>query len=236
MSVVIINNANFQNSDFYFKKLLNIDNNILVIRNVLDIKKYSNFWLTFKTVRPSARAKFKKSPQYGINLMDFKNFSDRYFALVPEEIKKLHLIFNQFDPIAILKTIFADKDIEILKNPHHDSYMPYMVRFCKEIPQHSDNYQVINLDKNYHQIRDQVLNWNLFLQVPEEGGELVIDEANGQEYHPAMGDLVIFNPRQIHHVKKTKDNPALPSNHFRQFRIAICGSLGFSAEKVYLFN
>lgn len=236
MSVVIIDHINFQKSDFYFKKLLSLDNNILVIRNVLDIRKYSNFWLPFKTIKPSARAKFKKSPQYGINLIDFKNFSDRYFALVPEEIKKLHTIFNQFDPINILKATFNDTKIEILKDSHLNSYMPYMIRFCKEISKHSDNYQVINLDKNYHQVRDQVLNWNLFLNVPEEGGELVIDEANNQHYRPTVGDLVIFNPRQIHHVNKTKNNPALPSNHFRQFRIAICGSLGFANNKVYLFN
>ncbi|MFD7921340.1 2OG-Fe(II) oxygenase [Streptomyces sp. NPDC059740] len=169
---------------------------------------------------------------------------DRYHAEARENIRRLRGVFAPYPSPSDVLRLLLEETWQAGANLLHLDGRKAFVGICRyqdkdvDLNPHTDALERNLPPDSAHQLKAQ-LSANIYLNLPESGGELELwgVEPTDAEYEelksdrtwgidrdragppqevfkPAPGDLVLLNPRQIHAVRPSGDAPRITLGHF----------------------
>lgn len=85
-----------------------------------------------------------------------------------------------------------------------NNFLESIVRIYKPNTFHIDGLRHIDIDETGYYNDYHIYSINIYLQVPKDGGELIIENT---KIKPSIGDVIVFNPSYTHSVRQsTKEN------------------------------
>lgn len=168
-------------------------------------------------------------PQFGY----IKKTKDEYFVAVKQEYQTQREIINKsFHPLNRLLEMLrstVSTEVNISQDGQFGNFFAGLVRLIhKSVPLHMDFIQTDAPEWGVANV-DAQLAWNLFLSVPERGGECIVynrlwqpedemhkvtggelelyytpelvQKCQTKEIKPILGNVVLFNSRNFHEVK-----------------------------------